>query len=83
VSNISVPLFLFLFLCARSPSLPFDALGPLSVMSSPPPPPRCRPPFVYSQSEPPSIVVFTSAPKFSYSGITPHLVAFLDGTHDR
>jgi hypothetical protein len=55
------PLSFFCF-CAFTPplSLPFDATGPLSVLSSPPPP-RCCLLFVYSQSAPPSIVAFTSA----------------------
>jgi hypothetical protein len=61
VSNISVfPSFFFVFCAlALALSLPFDATGPLSAVQSSPPPPRCRPLFVYSQSAPP-IVVFTS-----------------------
>jgi hypothetical protein len=62
VSNISVfHSFFFCFCALALPfSLPFDATGPLSVLSSPPPH-RCRHLFAYSQSEPLSIVVFTSA----------------------
>jgi len=53
VSNISVFPSFFSSLCALVPpfSSPFDATGPLSVtVLSSPPPPRCRPLFVNSQS---------------------------------
>ncbi|KAI0271906.1 hypothetical protein BGY98DRAFT_1004846, partial [Russula aff. rugulosa BPL654] len=90
VSNISVcPTLFFCFRALSLPiSLPFDFKGLLSVLSSTPPR-RCRLLFVYSQSVPPSIAIFTllwttrppSRLTFSHVSVAPHLMAFLDGVH--
>ena len=81
--NASV--FLSFYFSVGSPALsPYRSTpGPLSVLSS-------LSISLYSQlAPPPFIVVFASAldgppsrPKFSYSSVTPHLMAFLKGPHD-